>query len=1317
MKRSIQNVTGLGLAALLWLAAGISFGQDIDNSAFTVGTTIRDSSGQGWAYITWSAPDAEPLRNRDFAVYRKSGAAPFEKLSIARMTTDPALIETLLERSTHVGQDLVKLGDVIDSLFADLVTGGPQWTLAQKMSAIISSSLNDPEASDHLTMLARVFPAVNLCMGNAYIDALNDGALKTYEIRDFDVAAQRDLSVIGQVSLTNGQVVKLTAPGAPFAIQDRSPKGNLVAKLRWATPNELRRLGPLTTGFNVFRFDAQFAETNGYNYVAPDDIDALLISNPTKVKKINRVLAHALVDYSDSDYNQIVTDLYWTLLGRLPDGDGLAYWVGQLNAGKTPSWVREQISLSDEYRDVWSGTNGVPPQSSGTNASETVEGASVTSPTDKEFFVADDNGAFEAGGVPFSGCDRFYYFVAAVDVLGRNGSLSPGSEVRICDQMEPPVPRGLKVENQYTFTTNDSQVLKVIWDQVPGTGATQVANYYVYRWTGPGEALSNALNPRIRPIAGPIAHIPGAEQNFYVDDKTGSPSMPTFAGTTVWYTVVAEDNAQCGSCLGNRSGHSPPGFGVLRDRVGPEPASNFAVRIRCDSPSVKYTNTFRIAAASPGSGVQGWLEIPNLAALVTATDACSAVESITQVPVPGTRVGGTNSQSITVTARDTASNTVSRTVSVSVTNTSLPRHDNFRFECERNAAGIQWAEFFIKQGTNTTLIPMGRRYFEPDTDKVFVTYEEMPLVATNVNVAVLCRVGTFSGKETPLSECRYNSGTPPYGTIQVIRFVATISFSDETQSDACSTHVTVDPGSTAINPVELRVTPTETTREWKVYRRVDDQPKTLVAQGLVTFTNATAQDIVWKDSSPPVNGGTVCYFMQLFDEHGNPGPMTRLDCITMQAVPGISTDAPGTDVMPAPMLSAVDPAGSDESPEMSLVWFCEPDGVDHFNIWISSDPDGLPSPYSDRLSTNLAPPDERREVTIGDERKLLRFDKFATRRLGSDQIGQQPMFFLKIPAELDKSYTLAITAVDSSGAESRLSNAQRIQFGQTIAATNGLAANDVPWPARPWRKVTNSGYVNKCVAKQISIPGTGFQGVGVRIGEVGIQRTACANGSDADPFFLPGPLAPAEHVYFSELDSGKRIMPFMLYRYQVANPKGLTRASGDIVQVSPLMEEIAYAPGFSQRLGLQGNFVKDPFFAVLPEDVDVLDETTGLYAKQPACFRTLPDLSYKAIFEDCNGPVTKFQDPPAGTVMGIGTNPVTITARDSFGNLSTNAYRTTFVVPEPPVNTPKNHEIYVLDTQPVLVGAKYRYLVVLFNALHEIDQVIPVDEVEISPVP
>lgn len=52
-------------------------------------------------------------------------------------------------------------------------------------------------------------------------------------------------------------------------------------------------------------------------------------------------------------------------------------------------------------------------------------------------------------------------------------------------------------------------------------------------------------------------------------------------------------------------------------------------------------------------------------------------------------------------------------------------------------------------------------------------------------------------------------------------------------------------------------------------------------------------------------------------------------------------------------------------------------------------------------------------------------------------------------------------------------------------------------------------------------------------------------------------------------------------------------------------------------------------------------------------------------------------------------------------------------IQKPSVNTLESAEIYLKDTQPVVDGARYRYVLARFKANHELEQLIPVGEVEV----
>src|SRR5205085_1894203 len=69
-----------------------------------------------------------------------------------------------------------------------------------------------------------------------------------------------------------------------------SAKGDLNVKLRWATPDELRRLALLNYGFNVYRMAKIFAESRNYHLTPPPtaELRSLAGVNPD-VQQVNRL--------------------------------------------------------------------------------------------------------------------------------------------------------------------------------------------------------------------------------------------------------------------------------------------------------------------------------------------------------------------------------------------------------------------------------------------------------------------------------------------------------------------------------------------------------------------------------------------------------------------------------------------------------------------------------------------------------------------------------------------------------------------------------------------------------------------------------------------------------------------------------------------------------------------------------------------------------------------------------------------------------------------------------------------------------------------
>src|SRR5262249_11381602 len=213
------------------------------------------------------------------------------------------------------------------------------------------------------------------------------------------------------------------------------------------------------------------------------------------------------------------------------------------------------------------------------------DAANITPPTGdtNTSFIMDDDGRGKPTYVNygFTNGAKFYYYAAARDVLGRDGTLSPGLLTTVCDRLPPLPPTSVHVENDYQYdpiSKTSTQALRVVWKQNLRTNDS-VTNYWVYRWTNLVQMNTYSGDPSNNLIA-VVAQIPNATNNSYLDDGSGSPTSLSAYGETYWYTVRAGDAGACGQ---NLSGPGGPAFGVLRDRVGPAPGSG-SIEINCVRP-------------------------------------------------------------------------------------------------------------------------------------------------------------------------------------------------------------------------------------------------------------------------------------------------------------------------------------------------------------------------------------------------------------------------------------------------------------------------------------------------------------------------------------------------------------------------------------------------------------------------------------------------------------------------------------------------------------------------------------------------------------
>lgn len=1047
---------GLVGAALL---CGLARAQEgLPDMVFTAGTTTSNQLGQPWAYFLWQGTTPELLTGRVFAVYAKVGnaasASAYQRKAIVGLSADPLAIGSLLSRAANLGENLAKLDDDVTALFGSLVA--TNLSLPQKVSAVLRGATANADDYKNLLMLSRLHPGISLCLGSAYMEPMPSPVM-TYEVRGFDPTRNLDLMVMGRVTIEAGAPVVLPPPGPLVEVPELSPKGHLNVKLRWVTPEALRRLSLLQFGFNVWRVPQAYAEapTNQWHDPAhlpdPSTLRARWGADPTRVKRCNNLPILTSKAFSPQDVADFTAD-------------------------------------------------------------------------PKTAFYADDDGRFLPGYLNpgFTNGARFYYFVTARDLLGRDGWVSGGALVTLCDRLPPDAPPRVEVVNDPRYdplSQTRNQRLKVIWTQPTNTTDEVLAGYYVYRWNDLDEMHQLAGDTNQHRISGLIPHANTQSLNSYVDDGPTSPVMPGDASKTFWYTVrTARTTAGCGTIL---SHHTPPTYGVLRDRTGPT-APILRAQIFTSAPQVEWVR--------PAADLQG------------------------QPPL-----------------------------------TDVYR---YRLVCTTADARLAWAEFLHSNPVlNPDPVSVGRINFSTAPSQVSLDYA-VPRQGAN---AFYCRVGLADGR-TALAATPADVGAPEGNqALRQLLFQAGVTAGYGYPADPSAAHESRPLGvaTTACVKVEIAMNDA-TAREWRLYRRVDDGPLTLLRQetnapmvGPTTFT-------YW-DCAMPINAGLLCYFGQLFDQHGNPSPLVRMDdCIKVSGV------------LPTPTLFKIKSAGTMFARRMELKWFCSPYGVRRFLVFING---------------NLPPDQPANLVKLTLPDPVVGFTAFQTPHLGPG-FGDGPEFQVTVNIN-PGSYHVFVAAwgLDGKWDLTKQSNIEDLPSWSDPTGTILAPGLTVPWPALDLPPVVLWPNV---VAQRLSSTSHCVNGVGVRIGA--FLLTEVQREPSGRPRLMTNNFVLVNHVYRDR--QGKSLLPVALYRYQVPNAQYPT-VSGNVVQVSPLLEDIAYE---NTQLPSPSLIVHDPF-------IDVCDD-----------------------------------DPARPQLRGL----------------------------------------YLLDTQPLTIGACYRYLLVRFKDNHEIEEVIPTNDVEVT---
>ena len=512
LKRAMKrcSIFFLTLAALL---VSVRAEDSLTTLGAAAGVTTVDMKGRNWAYLTWSAGSAELLRGKTFAVYGKAGGpestAAFTRRAVVARQIDGRAVDSLLSRASFIGFDPSDISPFFDQLFSGTLPPGTN-TPGEKIAAAMRSA--NPKSEQLLFLLGSVHPGVNFALGLGHAEKITPGKT-TFEIREFDPIAQKDLGLLWRVTVDTNAPVILPAPGVPVVVRDcdtgnpAAARSNLVLPLRWAAPDALRRLALFQRGYHIYRMSRAFAEAGGFNTTPPSaqQLHSLVSTNPADVKRTSTAPIFTPRNLNAAEAADVAGDLktiFFTdangaeenIGARFHNGDAFYYFI--------------------TARDLLGREGLVSPA----GFAEVYELTPLDMPRDLH-------------------ADNDYVF-------------TPGNPNASADQR-----------------------LMVSWKQADNTGVTRpVLRYLVYRWTSVNDLQLHGDDPA--PQYQPIATLPHTANNAtltYRDDGPGAPTSPADVGHVFFYSVRAEADLPCGPV---RSPHAGPMPASLHESANAEVPTN-----------------------------------------------------------------------------------------------------------------------------------------------------------------------------------------------------------------------------------------------------------------------------------------------------------------------------------------------------------------------------------------------------------------------------------------------------------------------------------------------------------------------------------------------------------------------------------------------------------------------------------------------------------------------------------------------------------------------------------------------------------------------
>lgn len=1171
-------------------------------AATTRTVTVSGLTTKPYGYVVWLPSDVSWMARHDVAVYIKPGdatsASAFVKQAIVSWTDDAATLaartlrgELLAGGASAKAKEMADVDQILGGVLAQMqqragIAGPIPADRSARLAMLIRRTKESEVDAATVRALGAAHPIFRLAMGQAWAGDLGvaSGAQATVELREVNCITGVEGGVVGRVTLTAGTPVVLEAPGAPVAVPsaflnipnatfpapvapinfveaalpvpDSGGKNDLAIPLRWGVPEALRRQAMLSTGFVVWRYNASY---NPIPTLA--NLQSWEISGLNGVKRLTRseYLGFNQRSYSNSP---VLASKLFSPEGSAAPGPNVANFTAD---------------------------------------SET-------------FFVADDNERYEWNnttgqitGAPYAEGQQYKYIVAALDLLGRPGLLSAPVTATACRTVPPPVPDVVDVQSVAVGT---SQGLRLRWKASnipaiapPANGQVTTTTHYLIQRdrlknTAPqAEGMSRATMPDQQSGLIAVALVPrgtGASDLTWTD-----PMVPNSLdyGATYFYTIRALHHGPCGYVA---SAPSPPVFGTFRDRVGP-PQPSGGVLTACPRVGLAYTG--QTDTLLPGAMEQNKVVLrirttrqdPGVKSVTVRLSYDSAVGE--SVIFPTTRLVYADGDvvwhdlSLPLASEVSPDNTGDRTATLTVrsygTAGALSHADVQTLVLYPRAGGaplfsktrVYVKNYLTGSGTpkpdDNTTADIWERHV-PGPPRSFVPEEQLNGTIGGYWGDVLFNrdrilvVQQDNGGWQDVGMARQAQGSSSFflqgdnGTYRAWEIIDPV--------DSPATFGCIHEPFAGAKPEPLRVSLTLTagTKDYRLYRRLDDQDLVLLTQGAQDFANPATLTLIKEDDFMPPNGGTIRYYGQVFDEHGNPSALTLLG----QRIVTLPD-------LPIPVLE----------PPTSFV-----DGSGFTNMQIRA---SCPRPGVDRLEFEITPPPESHPFvakSLGSDTYVFQspagsssvtakaVTQFLSGPIQPQNLNSPVVQTATVRVKANVEYQIKVWAVSDDGKTGVPSPTQAFIFSPPLAAGN------VAWPARPLPTVrTHFGIspvlttVGNASIGQLSVDPDRYP-VGVRIGQVPllpgqftVQRPVFDQNSKNEVFAAIGTDSFLGTVgqsnwdsYLYSLETGypgvglARSVPVVLYRQQVRAYAGVANGNtgqatpgSDTVQVSPLVETLS----------------------------------------------------------------------------------------------------------------------------------------------------------------